>query len=88
MYAVFPICLYIPSTLHTFGTHYIVNKLQKEGEDEGEGNGKERRERGSKKNIYCCLILLNMKEVELRGRRARSLSIWPPRSKPPSFATY
>lgn len=57
------------------GTGQIVNKLQKEGEHEGEGKREERRQRGLEKKIYCWLILLNMKEVELRGRMAKWLSI-------------
>lgn len=77
--------LYSQHPTYFGGTEYIVNKLQKEGEDEGQGEGKER-EKGLKKKIYFCLILLNMKEVELRGSSVRWLSKWPPRSKPPNYA--
>lgn len=79
--------LYSQHCTYFGGTDYIGNKLQKEGENEGEGKGKER-EKGLKKKICFCLILLNIKGVELRGRTVRWLSKWPPRSKPPNFATY
>lgn len=77
------ICLCIPTSCVVLG-----RMDSQRGEAWGRGKGEARRGRGLEKKIYGYLILLNMKEVELRGKRTRRLSVWSSRSKPHSCATY